>query len=44
MAGMSTSETIFAINTDKEAPIFDAAHLGANVDAMEVAKYLLDDG
>jgi electron transfer flavoprotein alpha subunit len=43
MAGMSTSKTIFAINTDKEAPIFDAAHLGAHVDAMEVARLLLDD-
>jgi len=42
MAGMSASKTIVAVNTDKTAPIFDAAHFGAHDDAMEVAKCLLD--
>ncbi|MEJ8568594.1 electron transfer flavoprotein subunit alpha/FixB family protein [Elongatibacter sediminis] len=41
MAGISESRMIFAVNTDEEAPIFDAAHLGTHVDAMEVAKHLL---
>lgn len=40
MAGVSKSRVIFAINTDKDAPIFDFAHLGSHVDAMEVVKHL----
>ena len=43
LAGMSTSKTILAVNTDKDAPIFDVAHWGAHVDATEVARHLLDD-
>ena len=42
MAGIGSSKIIVAVNTDKEAPIFDTAHFGAYVDAMEVAKHLLD--
>jgi electron transfer flavoprotein alpha subunit len=41
MAGISASTTIVAINTDDEAPIFDSAQFGAQVDAMEVARELL---
>ncbi len=42
MAGISESKMLVAINTDEVAPIFDSAHLGAKVDAMEVARHLLD--
>ncbi len=42
MAGISESKMLVAINTDEVAPIFDSAHLGAQVDAMEVARHLLD--
>ncbi len=41
MAGISESKMIFAINTDEKAPIFDSAHLGSHVDAIEVARHLL---
>jgi electron transfer flavoprotein alpha subunit len=39
--GMSASKTIVAVNTDEEAPLFDIAHYGTHVDAMEVARHLL---
>jgi len=43
MAGISDSKTIVAVNTDNAAPIFETAHFGAQVDAMEVARCLLDE-
>ncbi|MGA1464081.1 MAG: electron transfer flavoprotein subunit alpha/FixB family protein, partial [Steroidobacteraceae bacterium] len=43
LAGMSAANTIVAVNTDQDAPIFDTAHLGSFVDALEVAKYLAND-
>ncbi len=40
LAGMKHVETIIAVNTDPEAPIFRAAHYGANVDIFELADAL----
>ena len=37
---MKTSETIIAVNTDPEAPIFDVAHYGAVADLFDVADEL----
>jgi electron transfer flavoprotein alpha subunit len=40
LAGMRTAETIIAVNTDPEAPIFGVAHYGAVVDMFELADEL----
>lgn len=37
LAGMRTAETIIAVNTDPEAPIFGVAHYGAVADLFDVA-------
>ncbi len=42
LAGISGAETIVAVNTDHEAPIFGVAHYGATADLFDVADELGD--
>jgi len=42
LEGMKSSELIIAINTDKNAPIFNVAHYGATADLFEVAEAMLE--
>ena len=42
LAGISGAETIIAVNTDPEAPIFGVAHYGATADLFDVADELGD--
>ncbi|MBN2580028.1 MAG: electron transfer flavoprotein subunit alpha/FixB family protein [Pirellulales bacterium] len=40
--GMSGSDLIIAVNTDAKAPIFDFAHYGAEVDALDLLPKLVE--
>ena len=40
LAGMRSADTIIAVNTDPEAPIFGVAHFGAVADLFDVADEL----
>ncbi len=42
LAGMQNADTIIAVNTDPEAPIFRIAHYGAVVDMFDVADELAE--
>jgi electron transfer flavoprotein alpha subunit len=42
LAGMQTAETIIAVNTDPEAPIFGVAHYGVVADLFDVADELAE--
>jgi electron transfer flavoprotein alpha subunit len=42
LAGMQTADTIIAVNTDPEAPIFGVAHYGVVADLFDVADELAD--
>ena len=40
LAGMRTSETIIAVNTDPEAAIFEIAHYGVIANLFDIAEEL----
>jgi electron transfer flavoprotein alpha subunit len=40
LSGMRKADTIIAVNTDPEAPIFQIAHYGAVADLFDVARAL----
>jgi len=40
--GMKGADLIIAVNTDPKAPIFDVAHYGAEVDALELLPALIE--
>ena len=42
LEGMKSAELIIAVNTDKNAPIFNVAHYGATADLFEVAEEMLE--
>ncbi len=42
LEGMRDSELIIAVNTDPDAPIFNAAHFGSTEDLLEVVPALID--
>jgi electron transfer flavoprotein alpha subunit len=42
LAGMQTAETIIAVNSDPEAPIFNVAHYGVVADMFDVADELAE--
>lgn len=42
LEGMKSAELIIAVNTDKNAPIFNVAHYGATADLFEVAEAMLE--
>ncbi len=42
LEGMKGSDLVIAVNTDSKAPIFDAAHYGAEVDALELLPALVE--
>lgn len=42
-AGMKNSETIIAINSDQDAPIFELAHVAVIADATEVVETMLKE-
>ncbi len=42
LEGMNSSDLVIAVNTDPKAPIFDVAHYGAEVDALELLPCLVE--
>jgi electron transfer flavoprotein alpha subunit len=42
LEGMSAAELIIAVNTDKNAPIFNVAHYGTTADLFDVAEEMLE--
>jgi electron transfer flavoprotein alpha subunit len=40
--GITNSDLIIAVNTDPNAPIFDIAHYGAEVDVLDLLPELLE--
>lgn len=42
LEGMKAADLIVAVNTDPKAPIFDAAHYGAEMDALELLPALVE--
>lgn len=42
LEGMNNSDLIIAVNTDPKAPIFDVAHYGAEIDALDLLPCLVE--